>query len=346
MKMKLSMTFAVMISTAALADNTGTNAVAPARPPAAAATQPEPAKPATSEAAKPAKKKTAARRTRPPEARTVPLVPGPASVSVSPNSRVMVRGRAGLIGEVIARMTNGEPVTVIEEVSLKNSKADEPSAWAKIVLPPDKAHAWVKAEFIDANKSVKVKSLNLRGGPGENYSVLGLLHNGDTIEQIDTKGEWIEIQAPTNAYAFVAAAYLKQETPVLAAIPPAETTTVSESPAIPPAGLPVVPDATPIPEPPPAMPEEVPPAVEEPPPPRIVQREGFVRGTVSIQAPTRFELVSLETHRPIDYLYTTSTNLDLGRYKGMHLIVTGEESLDERWKNTPVITIQRIVVIE
>ena len=77
-----------------------------------------------------------------------------------------------------------------------------------------------------------------------------------------------------------------------------------------------------------------------------VQREGIVRGTISIQAPTKFELVSPDNHRTINYLHTTSVNLDLRRYKGLRIIVTGEEGLDERWRNTPVITIQRIQVIE
>ena len=86
--------------------------------------------------------------------------------------------------------------------------------------------------------------------------------------------------------------------------------------------------------------------MEEPPPPRIVQHEGIVRGTASIQAPTQFELISPDNGRTIDYLYTTSTNLDLSRYKGLRIIVTGEEGLDERWRNTPVITIQRIQVLE
>jgi len=71
-----------------------------------------------------------------------------------------------------------------------------------------------------------------------------------------------------------------------------------------------------------------------------------VRGSFSIQAPSRYELVSPDTKQPINYLYTTSTNLDLSRYKGMHIIVTGEEALDPRWKNTPVITIQRIQVLD
>jgi hypothetical protein len=45
-------------------------------------------------------------------------------------------------------------------------------------------------------------------------------------------------------------------------------------------------------------------------------------------------------------LYTTARDLDLGRYKGLRIIVTGEEGLDERWRNTPVLTIQRIQVLE
>ncbi|HKI69286.1 MAG TPA: hypothetical protein VKA67_06845, partial [Verrucomicrobiae bacterium] len=83
-----------------------------------------------------------------------------------------------------------------------------------------------------------------------------------------------------------------------------------------------------------------------PPPSPVVQREGLVRSTISIQAPTPYELISPDTRRTIDYLYTTSTNLDLSRYKGLQIIVTGKEGLDERWKHTPVLTIQRIQVID
>jgi len=88
------------------------------------------------------------------------------------------------------------------------------------------------------------------------------------------------------------------------------------------------------------------PPADEPPQPRIVEHEGLVRGSFSIQAPTKYQLISPDTKQPIDYLYTTSTNLDLSRYKGMHIIVTGEEALDPRWKNTPVITIQKIEVLD
>ena len=65
-----------------------------------------------------------------------------------------------------------------------------------------------------------------------------------------------------------------------------------------------------------------------------------------VQAPTKFALISPDNRKTIDYLHTTSPDLDLSRYKGLHIIVTGEEGLDERWGNTPVITIQKIEVVE
>ena len=66
----------------------------------------------------------------------------------------------------------------------------------------------------------------------------------------------------------------------------------------------------------------------------------------SIQAPSKYALISVDTGKNIDYLYTTSTNLDLGRYKGAHVIVVGEEGLDARWGNTPVIDIHRLIVLK
>src|SRR5205823_5627232 len=116
-----------------------------------------------------------------------------------------------------------EPVTVIEEVHLNRSAPDEPSAWAKIVLPA-KAHAWVHTSYVDANKTVIPKTLNLRGGPGENYSVLGTLQKGDAVKEIRTKDKCMEIESPANAYAFMAAQYLSQEPSAMAATHPEAVT--------------------------------------------------------------------------------------------------------------------------
>lgn len=366
---------AVTTISTGLAAQTVTNA--PTAPPLETPVMTTPAAPTNSTPA-PAKKKRTRRAAAKPaaqtELRTVPLVPGPAVVDAH---HVNVRGQGKLNSEVITRMTKGDAVTVLEEVHLKKSGPDEPSAWAKIVLP-EKAHAWVNTKYIDADKTVKPKKLNLRGGPGENYSVLGVLHKGDPVKEVGTKGEWTEIEATTNAYAFIAAQYLKQEapgtpatpmitgetslastTPVITNAPPITPTTVAEAPAVAPPAT-NMPDSTintPVVAAPaitneaPAMPVAAvaptnAPEEEGPLPTRIVQREGVVHGTSSIQAPSSYQLMSMDSGLPIDYLYTSSTNLDMSRYKGMHIIVTGEEFLDERWKNRPVLTIHRIQVIE
>lgn len=365
MRKNLWLIFAAMISSSLLAQD-ATNKPAPIETPAPApavtnAAPSAPAPPAKKTPApapkKSAKKKAAAKQPakKAPaiELASVPLVAGPAVVVAS---NVNVRGQAKLKSEIVGRVNKGQSVTVLEEIILKKSGPDEPSAWAKILLPTN-TYVWINSSFISAsNKTVSPKKLNVRGGPGENYSVLGVLKRGDAIKEISTKNDWIQIEPPADAFAFVAAQYLKQEAapavvetkptepppvvasvtePAVAAPPPTEPPTTS------PVTTPAVTQAvTNAPEPAPE------PVAPEPPPKRIVQREGLVRGTFSIQAPTHFELISPETGRIINYLYTTSVNLDLMRYKGMRIVVTGEEGLDERWRNTPVITIQKIQVVE
>jgi len=301
------------------------------------------------------------------ELRTVPLVAGPAVVEAN---HVNVRGQPKLKSEVVTRLNKGQSVTVVEEIVHNNSGADEPSAWAKILLPTN-THVYVNSRYINGtNQTVLPKKLNLRSGPGENYSVLGTLVSGDAVKQTATKGDWLQIEPPANAYAFVASQFLKQEAPGAVATTteptPAPATptepkptpaTVTEPPTIAAAATEnptPQPGAAPTPTETPSVTNATPetatepatPPAEEPPPKRIVQREGKVRGTTSIQAPTKFALYSPENGRTIDYLYTSSPNLDLRRYKGLEIVVTGEESLEERWGNTPVITIQKIQVLE
>jgi uncharacterized protein YgiM (DUF1202 family) len=335
------------IETPAAAPAASNPGAAEAIAPAAAPTNAAAAK-ATKPAKKKAAKKKPARKTEP--LRSVPLVVGPASVLAS---NVNVRGQAKLTSEVVTRLTKGQQVDVLEEIKLKNSGPDEPSAWAKIRLPAS-AHAWLNSSFLDTTtQTVKARRLNVRSGPGENYSVLGRLERGEAVKPVTSKGDWTEIEAPANAFAFVAAQYLGQEAAPNVASAPTEPvpppTTVTEQPVVapPPSDQPAVAAPTetaavtnaPV-------PVAASPADLEPPPKRIVQREGIVRGTVSIQAPTPYALVSSDSGRTINYLYTTSKELDLGRWKGLRIIVTGEEGLDERWRNTPVITIQRIQVLD
>ena len=292
-------------------------------------------------------------------AQPVTLVPGPATVAVE---HLNLRGQAGLKGEVVGHAKKGDAITVVSQINLDKPKAGEPAQWAKVLIPSG-TKVWVNSKFIDTtNKTVAVKKLNLRGGPGENYSVLGILEKGATITEVVSKGDWTQIEAPTNAFAFVAASLLKQEAPAAPAVVapvvqpiPATTNAVVELQPIvatPPAA-PVVETNVPAPAPAPTVAPVIPaipaPAVIEtnlpPPPPRVVTHEGLVRSSVSPVAPTYFELYDPATSTAINYLYTTSTNLNLSRYNGLRIVVTGEEGMDTRWKDTPVLTIQKIYVL-
>jgi uncharacterized protein YgiM (DUF1202 family) len=320
----------------------------------------------------------------------VTLVPGTATVAAE---NLNLRGQAGLQGEVVGHVKKGDTVTVIAEINLDKPKAGEPAQWAKIALPTG-AKVWVDSQYVDqTNHVVAVKKLNLRGGPGENYSVLGVIEKGAAVTPVSTKGDWIQIETPSSAFAFVAAHYLKQEAggeaaanpatlaansglvpanptpaPTPAPVPAPTPTPVPEAPTIaPPASTPppapvtaVVSAPVPAPTPAPVTPAPTPaptvtPAIVMPDlpdddsdtnlPPRIITHEGSVRHSVSLVAPTYYELYDPASDKAIDYLYATTTNLNLTRYNGLHIAVTGEEAMDVRWKDTPVIKIKEIHVL-
>jgi uncharacterized protein YgiM (DUF1202 family) len=312
----------VLLATSAVAqDNTTAVSTAPTAPPPA---QAAPAMaPATGTAAPEAKPKAVKHKRHAAPARVVPLseptvtlAPGPAQVAVK---SLTARGQAGLKGEVVAHLKQGDTVTVMSQINLDKHKANEPAQWAQIAYPAS-AHVWVFAKYIDkANNTVQSKKINLRGGPGENYSILGTIERGTTVNIIRTKGEWMEIEPPANAYAFVAAMYLTQA----AAAPQATPTTV-----------------------PGQQPPAAPPVAQAPPPTdRIVSHEGVVGPVMSPVAPTKYMLYDPDTYQTIDYLYTTAPDLDLSRYVNMRIIATGVEGIDQRWPSSPIIALQGIKVI-
>lgn len=292
-----------------------------------------------------------------------PISPGPA---VAREKNVNIRGQAAINSEIVTRLKRGDLVTVLEEITLKKPKADEPAKWAKVALPADSV-VWVNTQFINPDsKTVIPRRLNVRSGPGENYSILGRIDRGASVKEVEIKGDWMKIEAPTNSYAFIAAhllstdpadlgpALAKANPPPPAVVPPPPTETAVVTP------LPVPATAEPLtsppvtnpplvvtaPPPPPAEAEAItpppPPAEEEPLPKRIVTREGFVKGSASIQAPSYFVLRSLDNNKTINYLFAPSTNVTLRGYHLQRVLVTGEELLDERWPNTPVINVESI----
>ena len=147
-----------------------------------------------------------------------------------------------------------------------------------------------------------------------------------------------------------------QESPALET-PPAEP-----PPATVPPGPAADPEVTPADEPtrqpapathlPPAPSPTAPPPVAdtaaEPaalPPRRVVQREGIVRATRSIQAPTWYELRGTDTGARLNYLLPADPGPDLRPFRGKRVRVTGEEFLDAGWA-TPLLRVEKILLTE
>ncbi len=166
--------------------------------------------------------------TAPPKKRSSPVRKkrGPRSARWPPRvkiSNVNVRGRPSFAGETLGHVQKGDTVTVLEQITLGRTTKNEPADWAEIALPTG-IPVWVDGEYIDAEaKTIKARRVNLRGGPGENFSVLGRLEKGATVKVIKKERGWAAIEAPTNAYAFVAAEFLEMLPPpavVVTAPPP------------------------------------------------------------------------------------------------------------------------------
>ncbi len=137
-------------------------------------------------------------------------------------SRVSARGKATLFSALVFQFNKNEPVNIVEEINIANPKAGEPRKWLRVQVPGD-AGVWVHADFLnapfkkngqDANgqsvvftyAKVKANLLNVRGGAGEHFPILGKLPAGATVQVSGRRNEkWVELYAPANTTVFVAA---------------------------------------------------------------------------------------------------------------------------------------------
>src|SRR5438552_9283735 len=131
-----------------------------------------------------------------------------AEIGAAKENYVNVRGQPSFVGEIITRLKKGEEVAILEEITVEKPKPGEPGKWFRIAMPAN-TPVWVYSPLVDpTSKTVTPKRLNLRAGPGENYSVVGRLDQNAVVKEISKKGDWMEIEMPPNTYAFVAAELL------------------------------------------------------------------------------------------------------------------------------------------
>ena len=121
--------------------------------------------------------------------------------------RVNVRARASLIGERVTQLRKEDTVTVLATVKIDPPKEGEPAEWLKIAMPAG-GQTWVHMAFVKEGK-VTANKLNVRAGGSERFSIVAHLAKDDEVKEKRTSGDWIEIEHPESAHAFVAASFVE-----------------------------------------------------------------------------------------------------------------------------------------
>ncbi len=156
---------------------------------------------------------------------TLPAPPTSIGIGVIIDSGVSARGKATVHSQLLFRFAQNEPVNLLEEITLAAPKAGEPRKWYRVQVPLD-AGLWVHHQFLHNQRivtivgndgkpsphtyaSVKPDRLNVRGGAGDAFPVLGQLPQGTDVALTGAqKGKWLEIFAPGNCSVYVASQFV------------------------------------------------------------------------------------------------------------------------------------------
>ena len=187
--------------------------------------------------------------------------------------RTNLRAKPAFDGEVIATLQKGETVAVLDQVPGTGTDG-QPRDWAKVALPKQ-VPVWVYAPLVDAKtRLVKQKFLNLRAGPGKNYSEMGELKQGDAVTVIRELDGWLQIEPPAGTVAFVAASLIETAPGKTAAPKPTRQVSLPErsSPPVPaPESKPLPAQSQPVATETVKPPAPVPTPVAEPAPPVVTE---------------------------------------------------------------------------
>ncbi len=208
----------------------------------------------------------------------LPTPPPSIGLGVITGTRVSARGKATVHSQLVFRFGQNEPVNILEEITLATPKAGEPRKWFRVQVPLD-AGLWVHHQFLHNQRivtivgndgkpsphtyaSVKPDRLNVRGGAGDAFPVLGQLPQGTDVALTGAqKGKWLEIFAPGNCSVYVASQFVKRANGNVANVVEVPTLPAEPQPDIqpqPPIILPLQPGVQPV---LPAQPGTIAPAV-------------------------------------------------------------------------------------
>ncbi|MBN3038835.1 MAG: SH3 domain-containing protein [Candidatus Omnitrophica bacterium] len=110
---------------------------------------------------------------------------------------VNIRAGKGLNFEIIDQIDKGKGLMVIGE------DAD----WYRVKLPKT-AQSFVHKDYIK-NEIVQGDRLRVRSGPGNNFTVLGVLNEGDRIKVLGHDGDWLKITPPEGCSAWISKKFVR-----------------------------------------------------------------------------------------------------------------------------------------
>lgn len=278
-------------------------------------------------------------------------------IALPPNTPVWVNASFVKEGEVASnrlniRSGNGENFSILGrlEKGAKVQTIRTVDGWMEIVAPAG-SYAFVSADLLELPG---VHGKNEVKPADADTTVAKPAKKTDSVEPLPV----VQVEPskrPMPTTEATTAKVLNDPTPVppptLGTVPPpaplptTETAKV-ETPAVPvtkpnldPVTIPV--PTTPAPTADPVVIEKAPPQF------RIITREGIVRRSVSVQAPSQYRLAAPDSMTTtINYLYVGKTGLELKWFLGRKIRVSGTEAVDPRWPNMPLIEIKTLEPID
>ncbi len=126
------------------------------------------------------------------------------------NERVNIRTRPSIASEVIQQLNTGTSVTILDRINLNDPQPGEPRDWFRIAIP-ESTELWISSQYIDtASNAVSASRLNVRAGPGQNFSVVGRIERGTIVEPLRVSAGWTAIKPLEATVAYVAQEYIRE----------------------------------------------------------------------------------------------------------------------------------------
>jgi len=139
-----------------------------------------------------------------------------------------LRARAGLNVEVTGQ------VAANQELTAKSMDSE----WVEVVAPTN-IDFWVLGDYLKDGLVVCRQTVNVRVGPGLNFSIVGQLRNGDNVEVRGSHTDWIKIAPPEGCSLWVSRPLVE----IVSQMPPSPVRAQIARPAAAPVDL-VVPHST------------------------------------------------------------------------------------------------------